>query len=155
MSFKRLGSYPLGDPRLIASIGKTVTQAKTSDDTLANDDQLLFTNALIGHMYYVSCVWISSADSGTPDMKISFVGPTNAVGEFTQVGFNVASSPLGGTVGSMAQGTAERINAWSVLCHIVDTAGTIAFQWAQQTSDVAPLRVEQDSIMHVWDMGLF
>lgn len=128
-------------------VGKTSDQSKTSDTTLANDSAL--TLAMAANTKYEIRLVVFFDTGATPDFKYALVGPTSpTLTRFYRMRCVAGSAPstlalntalpsesLTGT--GTTGGYIEMVILWQNGAN----AGTFAFQWAQNTSDVGATTV--------------
>lgn len=122
---------------------KQADQAKTSDASLANDSELSFAMAA-STKYRVSLkVWFDTA--ATPDFKYAVVGPSSPTlvrsmrkhidpNALTTLASAAEISFPGATVNA-GTGTTGGYIEIDMIVHNGLNAGTLAFQWAQNTSN--------------------
>jgi hypothetical protein len=133
---------------------KTADETVNGDDTLQNDDELLFAVA-------VSEVWtfrfiLISLSGSTPDIKFAVTIPTNAAVKYALKGLNAASSfteqvgrasaaALNVIGRGVTVGTHEEIVELFGTVTVGDTAGNVQLQWAQNTSNATDTKVLKNS----------
>jgi hypothetical protein len=137
---------------------KTADQDKTADDTLADDTHLAGFSLDASSVYEVKVYALCSQGSATPDIKFRLQGDvaiTSAGVEHRQqstFGNNAgtASSTYNTTYTMLMSGTiTDRYIAHMEAVIETSAALTLAFQWAQNTSDAGTVRVHNGSWMSV------
>jgi hypothetical protein len=113
-----------------------------SSTTLADDTVLKL--AVKKNATYRLKALILSNSGATPDLKVTFTGPTGATGKWLM-------SPAGATVGGTPNALAAAValdGAGADIAHIIDgyvttsvTEGLVTFQWAQNTSDASNTKI--------------
>jgi len=113
---------------------KSADEVINSDDTLSNDSELLL--AMDATSTYLGQVIILADSAATPDLKFTIVysGTTIDAGKSDDINGNTASAL--GTTSTVISG------AWPLWHYTkffikTNSAGTMNFQWAQNTSDAA------------------
>ena len=126
---------------------------KTADTTAADDDQLTLAVAANTTYKVRALVFFDGATAG--DIKLALSGPSGATLSYGILGPGSSSSALssisvrmsvggGGSIGAVGVGT----SAWAVIegiIRVASTAGNVAVQWAQGTSDATATRLLTDS----------
>jgi len=141
-----------GTGQTFAKVVKSIDETLNSDDTLQDDDELVFA-ANANKTYYVMChVWLNSGT--TPDFKFTWVLPAGASGVKQNANWNGVQDSQTTDVEAtnnvtMAVGT--RIISMSFKIIVGGTAGDIQLQWAQQTSDAGDTTVQQGSCLLAWE----
>lgn len=136
-------------------IEKTTDETKTSDNTTADDTVLKFSVAANTKYRFVLQVFYYSG--ATPDFKYQFTGPASptVIGyrrETTAHGASTVTNSLLSayisTDASITVGTSGigQIRLWGIL-HNGANAGTVAFAWAQNTSDASNTTVYAGSFI--------
>jgi len=119
-------------------IVKEADETISSNNTLQNDDELLFAVAANEVYQFEGVLMVSTG--ATPDIKLTFAGPTGAVGSFSWEGADssanrsFASAALGATTTFLVAGTPRLVRFWGGI-HNGANAGNLTLQWAQNTSD--------------------
>jgi hypothetical protein len=139
----------------IKSVRKSSNQSVTSSTTVANDSQLKFAvEANATYLFHV-WLWVYAAD-GTPDIKLTFTGPSGSTLVWSP------STLYGTSDGTTALGTVSA--ATVTLNAFVDanernqlyfgsilngaTAGDVTLQWAQNTSSGTATTVKAGSYIY-------
>jgi len=132
------------------TVFKTADESITSDTTLTDDTDLQF-DPDISSTFAIQTM-ISFKTDTTPDFKYNFSIPSGATGDRIDGGWaggtfeTVTSLWTGQELPTVAGTQTFFFNHIGYL--ITDTtAGTFAFQWAQQTSSATPTTVNQGSWM--------
>jgi hypothetical protein len=151
-------------------IRKPSSTARTSTTTLADDPDLTFQLAA-NSVYFVEFMikYATPGASGTAGFKTGWTVPSGASGNRTSVGAGSAATDTGAdnmathtgvhgyataeTYGSRLTSTTNQL--WLIETSTVNTssAGTCAFQWAQQTSNASATTVFSDSIMRITQLA--
>ncbi len=139
----------------IQLVRKSADETVTSSTTLQDDDELLFT-AVAGSSYKFTLGLIVSCASGTPDFKVGFSAPAGSltwgvVGLDTAATSGTAQAVMSGR-GVGTSGTSATVASVNGRLHVVltgtfkcTTSGTVRFRWAQDTSSVSGVTVEEGS----------
>jgi len=137
-----------------ARVIKLVDQTVNNSTTLIDDDELFFTPNINKEYFGVMYIYMSSIS--TADIKHAFSLPTDCVGRWLgpvayvrhseQVTAGITSPILVGvnTVG-------ERTMAQYFHIQMSGTAGTIQYQWAQGTAQVADTKVLLGTTFVIWE----
>ena len=137
--------------KTFAAIVKSIDQSLTSDTTLQDDSELLFTAK--ADTIYTVLLMISATGSLTGDVKSAFSVPTNASFKELETLWKTDTPPPFETVvfqSHMSEGTNRPINTWAVIT-IGDTAGQVAYSWAQWSADSVATTIQAGSVMVVWE----
>lgn len=142
-------------PPSFTEVRKTADEDVVNSTTLQDDDHLFF--SVVANGVYVFEAWVicsSPAGGGTPDMQLTFAGPTGSTGMFYGAAFqsetDTAIDALARTLGTLLRagtGTTPRvipIRGWAV---IGGTAGSVVFRWAQVTASANATRVHAGSVL--------
>jgi hypothetical protein len=158
------------DVHTLDVIGASLIKARTTDsstitaDTTFTDDTILTFSDVPAGTYLAEAHprWIASGN--TPDIKVAFTMPsggtilgasflsqattaTTAVGSLDQ-GANAGATASGVSLGGRGATTIELHGIISGVM-VLTTSGTVALQWAQNTSDAATLKVDAGSWMRL------
>lgn len=121
----------------------------TNDDTLTDDPDLTFT--VLASTDYELTATLLLTSAATPDFKFNWTIPgTGSVDG--SVSFNAGSSVVDGFTESADLPIFVTTTTFVVTMRAIvntDTAGTFAFQWAQNTSDAAATSVDTGSTMRL------
>lgn len=132
---------------------KASTTERSNTDEVEDDPDLIVT-ATGGYVYRVELLLEVEAASADPDFKYVIRGPSGSRGDFIAVGANTSggaasavATNLGqaGTFAVTASGEVNILIRGSV--KIGPNDGTMALQWAQQTSDAAVVGLRRDSFI--------
>lgn len=139
------------------TIRKTSDESLDTSDTLQNDDELLFAVAANAVWHFEFVLFVTSASS-TPDIKLAFTVPTDAVGKWGILGPKVGStagSPVMAADYAALEGVATLVsgivinepNMILIKGTIVNgaNAGNLQLQWAQNTSNATAIVVKSNS----------
>lgn len=134
---------------------KQVDEVISNDDVAFNDAELAI-GGLEANTRFAFMVQIFCQSDATADMKMGFGAPAGSVGRVLSGNFN-------GTVAQAVIGTAVTAKTFtnslekvmSMMGHILigGTAGTLVFQWAQNTATVVDTTVFAGSSLFVWQQG--
>jgi hypothetical protein len=132
---------------------KTVDESVSSSTTLQNDDNLKIALSASDAVEFSGMVFVSSS-SATPDIKLTFTVPSGAsVRWFAEwfEGANYASSGIVTASGATASfavsaGTVGLVKFSGIVVN-GSSAGDLQFQWAQNSSNSAAVKVEQRSFL--------
>lgn len=119
-------------------IVKETDEAVLNSTTLQDDDELLFAVAA-NEVWQFEGVLIVNAHP-TPDIKLTFTGPTGAVGSYGLISQDtsnntvVGAAALGNVTGIATAAQLKAIRFWGGI-HNGSTAGSLKLQWAQNTAD--------------------
>ncbi|MVO84201.1 hypothetical protein GPA10_05290 [Streptomyces sp. p1417] len=157
---------PLAGQRLTASllrsmqpmtVRKTADESRSATTTLATDTHLVV--SVEASAVYTMTGWIKYFADPTPDIKIFFSTPTGCLGEWAWM-MPGSSTSATGTAGYSIRtetndiasfrtgyGTSDSIHYTPVsgLFRVGSTAGSIALQWAQNTSSATATTLYTDS----------
>lgn len=140
----------------IVGVHKPDDQDKTNDDTLADDDDLVV--ALNANTDYAVCLVSKVISHVTPDYKFAFALPSGATLLLSSMFFtDNTTNPAcrqyevaGAAQAESVSGTgANMLHQVVGMVHVGATAGNLAYQWAQNTSDPNITRVKADSSLYV------
>ncbi len=142
---------------------KTADESVSSSTTAQNDDHLAATVA--ANARYIIDMWVVVfSSSETPDFQVNFTQPSLATVGYSSNGlaFSTTGTVVGSvqmqalinqtsptnrqTTGVVADNTVVRISG---LLTTSSTAGTLQFQWSQQTSNAAAVIVRAGSWMRL------
>jgi len=133
---------------------KTADESVASSTTLQNDDTLKIALAANDAVEFSGMLFVSSTSS-TPDIKVTFTVPSGATvrwfAEWFQTGSTYQNSGLviaSGTTASftVAANTLGTVKFSGIVVN-GSTAGDLQFQWAQNASNSAAVKVEQRSFL--------
>lgn len=141
------------------TVRKTADESRSATTTYADDTHLVF--AAEANAVYTMVGWIKYFADPTPDIKVSIAVPSGCLGEWA---WNMpGSNTLGtGTVGYAIRTETNDVNGSrtgygtsdsnhftpiSGLFRMSSTAGNIALQWAQNTSNATATTLFTDSWM--------
>ena len=147
-----ISSYNVLDER-ITFLQKLADEIITSDDTLSNDTDVQFEAPANKTYSFILSVMFSTG--ATPDFQYAVAVPNNgtATGE---------TGNLTGTAGrvqlditSAVALTAGAVSAAALLIGRITSGdgGTIALQWAQNTSDAANTTLEAATCLTLWEIS--
>jgi hypothetical protein len=128
---------------------KAVDETVNNSTTLQNDDDLFFTIAASEKWTVeIVCKIVSNA---TPDFKVFFTAPAGATFNFVtlqSVG-TVALVPWASTAQSIITDATATGNIGIVKAYVINstTAGTVNFQWAQNTAEASNTILKAGSFM--------
>ena len=142
-------------------VRKTVDEPLTSNASLQNDNELLYTIGATGTYVIDMCLIGTSAANAAGDLLTSFTFPT---GTFYFFGDGLDAALASGSVGTVNRGestvasgvamgvfglstTATFINIRGL--YIATATGTLQFQWAQAASNVNASTIKAGSFMTV------
>lgn len=141
-----------GGGSTIATVRKSSDQTVTSSTTLVNDSQLKF--AIGASETYIFQAWLYTyAADGTPDIKVTFTGPSGSTvfWSSSQVIFNSAAATTltvvsaGGTTADLfVDANYRAIQLYGTIVNST-TAGDVQLQWAQNTSSANGTSVKAGS----------
>ncbi|MFD5697435.1 hypothetical protein [Streptomyces lasiicapitis] len=157
---------PLAGQRLTAAllrsmqpqtVRKTADESRAATTTFADDTHLVF--AAEAGAVYTMVGWIKYFTDPTPDIKLQFAVPSQCLGEWAWLmpGSGSGAAGTGGysirtetnDVASFrtGYGTSDSVHFTPVsgLFRMSTTAGNIALQWAQNTSNAAATILYTDS----------
>lgn len=163
-------SYPAlaGGQRIRASLLRSMlpqTVRKTADDsrsattTYADDTHLVF--AAEANAVYTMVGWIKYFADPTPDIKIQFSVPSGCLGEWAwnmpgsgttttgTTGYSIRTETNDVANGRTGYGTSDsqHMTPMGGLFRMSSTAGNIALQWAQNTSNATATILYTDSFL--------
>lgn len=128
------------DPLIIV---KSIDESKASDISAADDNELFLSVVANTTYIFEALIWGESA-SVTPDIKMAWNGPSGmSMRIWMVIGRTGATNitrllftSVGTTQGLQLSGTVDREGmVFHGVLTVGSTAGTLAFQWAQNTSD--------------------
>lgn len=125
-------------------IVKEADETVTNSNTVQNDDELLFAVAA-NEVWQFEGVLLLSAHP-TPDFRVTFTGPTGAVGSFAAaystgaLDESVSSDALGNVLSFAAASQGTVLRFWGGI-HNGANAGNLQLKWAQNTSDANNTKV--------------
>jgi hypothetical protein len=133
-------------------IRKSSNETVTSSATLQDDDELRF--AISANETWKTEVFLNMVSSPTPDFKYAFTAPAGlssilyGYSQYTAIATNSATSTAGSGI-TVITGTGTVSNGLWIDCLVVNgaTAGTVTFQWAQNTSNAAATTVRAGSFL--------
>ena len=143
---------------LFRVVRKTADETVNNSATLQNDDHLLLTVGA-SDVWLVDMRLMLSATSTTPDWKFAFTVPAGATfrwgaEDLTTIGGWVpvavgTSAPALSTTGTVTAGSSGSVHGSHLTGIYVGggTAGTLQFQWAQNTATVADSKVLTNSCL--------
>lgn len=126
-------------------IVKETDQTINSSDTLQDDNELLFAVGANEVWQFEGMLFVSTGT--TPDFKLTFTGPSGAVGAFGgeisgassySAMFSLALGTASGSLPGFAAGNFVRVFG---AIHNGATAGNLTLQWAQFVSDAGDTKV--------------
>lgn len=134
----------LGGGGGMSLIVKEANETVNNSNALQNDDELLFAVAANEVWQFEGVLFVSS--NTTPDFKLTFTGPTGAVGGWGAIintnsasatAQNAAGAVLGSADNLTTSGTfIETIRFWGGI-HNGANAGNLTLQWAQNTANAS------------------
>ncbi len=138
-------------------VRKTADTSRSATTTAADDPHLVFD--VEANAVYTMWGWIKYFADPTPDIQFKFVGPTGALGEWawnppgsgtaasSTAGYSIRTETNDINVARAGYGTSDTqmYTPVSGCWRIGSTAGTIAFQWAQNSSNATASIVYTDS----------
>lgn len=122
---------------LIQLVYKTADETIQSDTTLSNDSQLFLGVEANASYVFDSVIFFNTG--GTPDYKGQWSAPSGATLTFQCTGYSI-SDVLGvfwnsvGSLQTIAGNGTPRAHSMSGTLIVGSTAGTLRWQWAQNTS---------------------
>lgn len=128
----------LGGGGGMSLIVKEADETVLNSTTLQDDDELLFAVAA-NEVWQFEGVLIVNAHPA-PDIKLTFTGPTGAVGSYGLISQDtsnntvVGAAALGNATGIATAAQLKAIRFWGGI-HNGSTAGSLKLQWAQNTAD--------------------
>ena len=136
-----------------ARVVKKADETITSDNTLTDDSELVI--ALSSNKTYGFTLIFFFKTEAVTDIKITFTAPTGADGDFNTVrniveGYPINNEQFTSTVAFDGTGG----NSWAFVfgkVGVSTTAGNLALQWAQNTSDGTNTIVNSGSTLVVWE----
>lgn len=135
-----------------AKVVKNADETVTSSTTLQDDDQLTFTPN-ISKTYNVS-IFVFMDSGVTPDIKFALSIPTGATAiELAEVWApNDSRVTTNWTSSRMLVGAAG-VRYFHLTGRVImsTTAGSVTFQWAQNTSDASDTKVLEGSLLLAWE----
>lgn len=136
----------------VKTVRKSSDQTVTSSTTLVNDSQLKF--AVAANETYIFQAWLYTyAADGTPDIKVTFTGPSGStvLWSSSQVIFNSGAAttltvvnPGGTTADLFVDANFRAIQLYGTILNGA-TAGDVQLQWAQNTSSANGTSVKAGS----------
>lgn len=147
VAWSQYGPTPGGGGGGGSIIAKVTDETKTSDTTLANDGALIYSAAANKIIRLHANIRVTVA-SATPDIKMTWVGPAGATGWWVETYWTTNDGDLG-------VNNAPGLSTYAVFIYDVTvitdaTPGTVAFQWAQNTSSADATTVKAGSNMSVF-----
>ena len=119
-------------------IVKEANESVINSNTMQDDDELLFAVAANEVWQFEGVLNVDA--SSNPDIKITFTGPSGAVGSYgciaqdTSNNTVVGSAALGGSTPIATAAQYKVIRYWGAI-HNGANAGNLTLQWAQNTAD--------------------
>lgn len=140
-------------------VRKTADETVNNSAVMQNDDHLLF-SAEASSTYLVEC-WLMFDGSTAADLKVGWSLPTGAeiyfgtpqtgtVRYWDSVGTATSPQALHVSAGTLAMGTVSGTRAGASLAGILvmaGTAGTVNFQWAQNSATAADTTIFANSLL--------
>lgn len=138
-------------------VRKTADESRSATTTFADDTHLVF--AAEASAVYSMWGWIKYFADNTPDIKMQFTVPTGCLGEWawlmpgqstlagTVVGYSIRteSNDVNGARTGYGTSDTNHYTPVSGLFRMSTTAGNIALQWAQNTSNATATTLYTDS----------
>ena len=132
---------------------KTADEGVTSSTTLQNDNNLVI-NVGANEVWEFETYLMVTAGSATPDFKMAFTVPSGATLRWSASFYTSAGSAYSGVITASASAigfpTTGTVTETVLVKGIVAngaTAGTLQFQFAQNTSNNQAITVKQNSYM--------
>lgn len=139
------------------TVRKTADETRSATTTFADDTHLVF--AAEANAVYTMVGWIKYFADPTPDIKIQFSTPSGCLGEWAwmmpgsgtlaagTVGYSIRTetNDVGGSRTGYGTSDTSQFTPMSGLFRMSTTAGNIALQWAQNTSNATATGVYTDS----------
>jgi len=126
-------------------IVKEADETVNNSTTLQNDDELLFAVAANEVFQFEGVLNLTT--NPTPGFRMTFTGPTGAVGSFSAIygdmltgNADAASGPLGSPLQLASAQAGATVRFWGGI-HNGATAGNLTLQWAQNTADASNTKV--------------
>lgn len=146
----------------IELVRKTADETVNNSTTLQNDDHLLFSIAANEVVHgYIACFYVSTG--ATPDLKFAFSAPSGATGQLSRIGAPATTTDLSdGNIAvdmnnasittALIIGTTATQGIAMVFFTIRNstTAGTVNFQWAQNTATAENTIMRTDSYLLIF-----
>lgn len=140
---------------------KTSALAITGSTTLVNDPHLVLPVAASASYIMDLFVWFDGPGGTTADLKASFTTPASATWNFQILGvsptadlepssFQPGSTPF--VLATTGTGTSRGATIKGLIITSV-TAGSIQWQFAQNTSNATAVTVHSNSYMTLWRVG--
>lgn len=140
-------------------VRKTADTSRSATTTYADDDHLVF--AAEANAVYSMWGWLKYFTDPTPDLKVQIVVPAGCLGEWAwnmpgsttagggTVGYSIRTESNDVNVGRTGYGTSDTQHNTPLggLFRMGSTAGNIAVQWAQNTSNATATILYTDSWM--------
>lgn len=147
-------SFQIDSARSILRAVKTADEDKTTDTTLADDDDMIVA-VEANASYLVRVALITQCQTITPDFKATFSKPTGATlegGHYSLDQTNElgsAQSNYNGTTVNFANPGTDQFLIFEMILEVGGTAGNFALQWAQVNSDADFTRLRKGSTMEL------
>lgn len=139
------------------TVRKTADESRSATTTFADDTHLVF--AAEASAVYTMVGWIKYFASTTPDIKMQFSVPSGCLGEWawlmpgattagtTTTGYSIRTDTNDVAGSRTGYGTSDTnmFTPISGIFRMSTTAGNIALQWAQNTSDATATVLFTDS----------
>jgi hypothetical protein len=128
-------------------IRKSSAETVTSSTTLQDDDELLF--AIAANETWHTDLYLAVTSAGAADFKYAFTAPAGLT-SITYGHMDNSLSVATSTATGLSISTASSVsNGMYIKCLVVNgaNAGTVTFQWAQNTSDATTTRVQDGSFL--------
>jgi hypothetical protein len=141
------------------TVRKTADTERSATTTYADDPHLVF--AAEANAVYQMWGWIKYFADPTPDIKIQFSVPSGCLGEWAwnmpgsgtlttgTVGYSIRTETNDVTAGRTGYGTSDSTHMTPMggTFRMSSTAGNIALQWAQNTSNATATTLYTDSFL--------
>ncbi|WP_237313941.1 hypothetical protein [Streptomyces sp. AMCC400023] len=139
------------------TVRKTADESRSATTTYADDTHLVFAAEALA--VYTMVGWVKYFADPTPDIKMLFSVPSGCLGEWawlmpgqgtaasSLLGYPLRTETIDAGSGRTGYGTSDSIHFTPVsgLFRMSSTAGNIALQWAQNTSNATATTLYTDS----------
>ena len=143
-TFQDLGNW--------AKVVKSADETVSNSTTLQNDDELLFT--VSANTTYHGVLFLLSNSSAVSDFKCAFSVPTAATIDWKGNGVDFSMNAVvvadGTTAIALGGGGNNRFTEQHFRVVVGANAGTVNFQWSQNTLEVSDTKCLEGSLMVVW-----